>query len=99
MSAISVRIRAIVDPCGRVLVHEVEKLLPLEDCAGGELPPANWYRSEACRCYEFELQLPLPHVATPLITYMTPPPGPPEELAARWRRETPKPISREELPK
>lgn len=70
MSGIHVRVTAIVDPCGRVLIHEVEKWAPLEK-SYSDVPP-NWYRNPACRTYTFDVTLPVPILETPQITYRGP---------------------------
>ena len=75
MTAIPIRIQIIVDPCGRVLVHEVEKLAPGENYSilgreKGEVdPPTHWYRSPACVRHTIEIAVPVPTITTPQITY------------------------------
>jgi hypothetical protein len=76
-SAIPIRIRIIVDPCGRVLVHEVEKLAPGEgrsfDSKTGRMvgidPPDSWYRRAHCVTHTIDIEVPAPTMTTPQITY------------------------------
>ena len=44
MTAIPIKVRIIVDPCGRVLVHEAERLIPGEttDDAYGDWKDTTW---------------------------------------------------------
>jgi hypothetical protein len=74
MNAIPVHFTIIVDPCGRVLVHEVEKLLPGEEYESGREPlfraPDYWYRNPACVAYGVTVEVPVPHAETPRITFL-----------------------------
>lgn len=92
-NAISCRVRITVDPCGRYIVWENEQILPLEvdSVTSKDRPraPIGWHKSDACRTYEFEVQVPAPHITTPLITCMTSPPSD-ESFGEMTRRETPK---------
>lgn len=68
MKAVEVVVRAIVHPCGRVLLHEVEQLAPGEkyeylDYASGV--PAEWYRDPACAHHRIRVTLPVPDLPSP----------------------------------
>lgn len=70
MTAIPIKVHIIVDPCGRVLVHEVERLLPGETAedAYGDWPDS-WYRRPGCVEHTITIDVPVPHITTPRITF------------------------------
>lgn len=75
---VHVRLHAVVDPCGRVIVSECEKLLPGESYGPWDenldprpwfRPPSNWHQNPACVTHTIDLVLPSPLVTTPQLTY------------------------------
>lgn len=68
MTAIPIKVHIIVDPCGRVLVGETEKLLPGESY-GGAGRPSFWYDQPGCVMHTVTIDVPVPHITTPRITF------------------------------
>lgn len=66
-AAILVRVRIIVDPAGRVLVHELERLAPNEP---DDRRPPYWYQRAECVTHELDVMLPCPTITTPQLTYV-----------------------------
>ena len=75
---VHVRLHAVVDPCGRVIVGECEKLRPGESYGPWDpdkdprpwfRPPANWHQNPACVTHTVDLVLPSPLVTTPQLTF------------------------------
>ena len=71
MTAIPIKVHIIVDPCGRVLLHETERLFPGESTkdAYGEWSDVPWYRRPGCVQHTLTIDVPVPHITTPRITF------------------------------
>lgn len=72
MTSIPIKVYIIVDPCGRVLVHEAERFCPGEtsdDLYGGERWRKAWYQQPGCVEHTVVIDVPVPHITTPRITY------------------------------
>lgn len=69
MSSVTVNVSMIVDPCGRVLVHEIERPAPGESFdIGASRPPDCWYHAPQCARYRIQVTVPLPMQTTPTST-------------------------------
>jgi hypothetical protein len=72
MTAIPIKVHIIVDPCGRVLVHEAVRYLPGEDNNTDDLYPMNqpsWYQRPGCVEHTVTIDVPVPHITTPRLTF------------------------------
>lgn len=71
MTAIPIKVHIIVDPCGRVLVHETEKFCPGEtsDEVYADWNETPWYRKPGCVTHTVTIDVPVPHITTPRITF------------------------------
>lgn len=76
MTGIHVRLNVTVDPCGRVIVGETERLLPGEthwtapcerDASGRYL--RGWYDMPGCVTHTVDLVVPCPLITTPQLTW------------------------------
>jgi len=70
MSAITVVIPVIVDPAGRVLVHEIERCLPQDTIQVGDYgyntAPSRWHEAPGAVKYFVRVTVPVPPLAKPV---------------------------------